>query len=96
MLLDSAECRDGAWPKMWNGLPLFTPPFSSLPRWMMPPWNDAERVFPLIALVHHERPVRQVTGGRCPGDSVHPCPVSHARSSGHEGERSRRRLTLGS
>ena len=32
---------------MWDGLRLFSPSsFSSLPGWMMPPWNDAERGFP--------------------------------------------------
>lgn len=32
---------------MWDGLRLFSPSsYSSLPGWMMPPWNDAERGFP--------------------------------------------------
>ena len=32
---------------MWAGLRLFSPSsFSSLPGWMMPPWNDAEHGFP--------------------------------------------------
>ena len=47
VILDAAEGPGGAWPQMWEGLRLFSPSsFSSLPGWMMPPWNDAERGFP--------------------------------------------------
>ncbi len=47
VILDAAEEPGGAWPRMWEGLRLFSPAaFSSLPGWMMPPWNDAERGFP--------------------------------------------------
>ena len=47
VILDAAEQPGGAWPRMWEGLRLFSPAsFSSLPGWMMPPWNDAERGFP--------------------------------------------------
>lgn len=47
VLLDAADEPGGAWPRMWEGLRLFSPSsFSSLPGWMMPPWNDAEHGFP--------------------------------------------------
>ena len=47
VILDAAESPGGAWPRMWDGLRLFSPSsFSSLPGWMMPPWNDAEHGFP--------------------------------------------------
>jgi cation diffusion facilitator CzcD-associated flavoprotein CzcO len=47
VILDAAERPGGAWARMWAGLRLFSPSsFSSLPGWMMPPWNDAERGFP--------------------------------------------------
>lgn len=47
VILDAAEEPGGAWTRMWQGLRLFSPAaFSSLPGWMMPPWNDAERGFP--------------------------------------------------
>lgn len=47
VLLDAAETPGGAWPRTWDGLRLFSPAsVSSLPGWMMPPWNDAERGFP--------------------------------------------------
>jgi putative flavoprotein involved in K+ transport len=43
VILDAAKDPGGAWPRMWEGLRLFSPTsFSSLPGWMMPPWNDAE------------------------------------------------------
>lgn len=47
VILDAAEEPGGAWPRMWEGLRLFSPSsFSSLPGWMMPAWNDAEGGFP--------------------------------------------------
>lgn len=47
VILDAAEEPGGAWPRMWPGLRLFSPSsFSSLPGWMMPPWNDAQHGFP--------------------------------------------------
>lgn len=47
VILDASEVPGGAWPHMWEGLRLFSPPsFSSLPGWMMPPWNDAEHGSP--------------------------------------------------
>ncbi|GAB2874445.1 ArsO family NAD(P)H-dependent flavin-containing monooxygenase [Nocardioides pacificus] len=47
VILDAAKQPGGAWPRMWEGLRLFSPAsFSSLPGWMMPPWNDAERGYP--------------------------------------------------
>ena len=47
VMLDAAERPGGAWPRTWDGLRLFSPAgFSSLPGWMMPPWDDASRGFP--------------------------------------------------
>ncbi len=47
VILDTAEQPGGAWPHMWEGLRLFSPAtYSSLPGWMMPPWDDATRGFP--------------------------------------------------
>lgn len=47
VILDAAEQPGGAWPRMWDGLRLFSPAtHSSLPGWMMPPWDDATRGFP--------------------------------------------------
>ncbi|QCX27677.1 ArsO family NAD(P)H-dependent flavin-containing monooxygenase [Nocardioides jishulii] len=47
VMLDAAERPGGAWPRTWDGLRLFSPAgFSSLPGWMMPPWDDATRGFP--------------------------------------------------
>lgn len=47
VILDAAERPGGAWPRMWDGLRLFSPSsFSSLPGWMMPTWNDAELGYP--------------------------------------------------
>ena len=47
VILDAAERPGGAWPRMWEGLRLFSPStYSSLPGWMMPPWDDAARGFP--------------------------------------------------
>ena len=47
VVLDAAERPGGAWPRMWEGLRLFSPSsFSSLPGWMMPAWNDAELGYP--------------------------------------------------
>jgi cation diffusion facilitator CzcD-associated flavoprotein CzcO len=47
VILDAAEAPGGAWPHMWEGLRLFSPSsFSSLPGWMMPPWEDAELGYP--------------------------------------------------
>ena len=47
VILDAGEQPGGAWPRMWEGLRLFSPAtYSSLPGWMMPPWDDATRGFP--------------------------------------------------
>ena len=47
VLVDAAEQAGGSWTRMWEGLRLFSPSsFSSLPGWMMPPWNDAAHGFP--------------------------------------------------
>lgn len=47
VILDAADQPGGAWPHTWDGLRLFSPAgFSSLPGWMMPPWDDASRGFP--------------------------------------------------
>ena len=47
VILDAAAAPGGAWPRMWEGLRLFSPStYSSLPGWMMPPWDDASRGFP--------------------------------------------------
>ncbi len=47
VVLDAAEQPGGAWPRTWDGLRLFSPAsFSSLPGWMMPPWDDAAHGFP--------------------------------------------------
>jgi cation diffusion facilitator CzcD-associated flavoprotein CzcO len=47
VIVDAADRPGGAWPRMWDGLRLFSPAgYSSLPGWMMPPWDDATRGFP--------------------------------------------------
>ena len=47
VVVDAAGRPGGAWPRMWDGLRLFSPAgYSSLPGWMMPPWDDATRGFP--------------------------------------------------
>jgi cation diffusion facilitator CzcD-associated flavoprotein CzcO len=47
VIVDAADRPGGAWPRMWEGLRLFSPAgYSSLPGWMMPPWDDATRGFP--------------------------------------------------
>ncbi|WP_028655383.1 ArsO family NAD(P)H-dependent flavin-containing monooxygenase [Nocardioides sp. J54] len=47
VILDAGDGPGGAWPRMWDGLRLFSPAsFSSLPGLMMPPWNDAALGFP--------------------------------------------------
>lgn len=47
VIVDAADRPGGAWPRMWDGLRLFSPAgYSSLPGWMMPPWDDASRGFP--------------------------------------------------
>ncbi|PUA82181.1 pyridine nucleotide-disulfide oxidoreductase [Nocardioides currus] len=47
VVLDAADRPGGAWRRMWDGLRLFSPAgYSSLPGWMMPPWDDATRGFP--------------------------------------------------
>lgn len=47
VVLDAAAEPGGAWPRTWDGLRLFSPAsFSSLPGWMMPPWDDAAHGFP--------------------------------------------------
>lgn len=52
VILDAAERPGGAWPRMWEGLRLFSPTsFSSLPGWMMPPWDDANHGYPPAAHV---------------------------------------------
>jgi len=47
VILDAADRPGGAWSQMWDGLRLFSPStYSSLPGWMMPPWDDASHGFP--------------------------------------------------
>ncbi|MCA1783196.1 MAG: ArsO family NAD(P)H-dependent flavin-containing monooxygenase [Intrasporangiaceae bacterium] len=47
VILDADDRPGGAWRHMWEGLRLFSPAsFSSLPGWMMPPWDDAALGFP--------------------------------------------------
>ncbi len=47
IVLDAEDYAGGAWQHMWDGLRLFSPStYSSLPGWMMPPWDDAVRGFP--------------------------------------------------
>jgi putative flavoprotein involved in K+ transport len=47
VVLDAADRPGGAWPRTWEGLRLFSPAgYSSLPGWMMPPWDDATRGYP--------------------------------------------------
>lgn len=47
LILDAEEHPGGAWQHMWDGLRLFSPAtYSSLPGWMMPPWDDATLGFP--------------------------------------------------
>lgn len=47
VILDAAERPGGAWAQMWEGLRLFSPSsFSSLPGWMMPPWNESTKGYP--------------------------------------------------
>jgi putative flavoprotein involved in K+ transport len=47
VILDAEESPGGSWQHMWDGLRLFSPAiYSSLPGWMMPPWNDARLGFP--------------------------------------------------
>ncbi len=47
VILDAADRPGGAWLQMWDGLRLFSPStYSSLPGWMMPPWDDANHGFP--------------------------------------------------
>ena len=44
VIVDAADRPGGAWSRMWEGLRLFSPSsFSSLPGWMMPEWDDAQR-----------------------------------------------------
>ncbi|WP_344042630.1 ArsO family NAD(P)H-dependent flavin-containing monooxygenase [Nocardioides panacihumi] len=47
VILDAGDRPGGAWTRMWDGLRLFSPSsFSSLPGWMMPPWDDAHHGYP--------------------------------------------------
>ena len=47
VVVDGEEHPGGAWQHTWDGLRLFSPAtYSSLPGWMMPPWDDATRGFP--------------------------------------------------
>jgi putative flavoprotein involved in K+ transport len=47
VILDGEETPGGSWQHMWDGLRLFSPAtYSSLPGWMMPPWDDARLGFP--------------------------------------------------
>jgi putative flavoprotein involved in K+ transport len=47
VVMDAADRPGGAWPRTWDGLRLFSPAgFSSLPGWMMPPWDDVTRGYP--------------------------------------------------
>ena len=43
VLVDAGSDPGGAWPRMWQGLHLFSPSgYSSLPGWMMPPWRASD------------------------------------------------------
>jgi putative flavoprotein involved in K+ transport len=47
VVLDAEDRPGGAWQHTWDGLRLFSPAtYSSLPGWMMPPWDDAALGFP--------------------------------------------------
>jgi cation diffusion facilitator CzcD-associated flavoprotein CzcO len=47
LILDADEHPGGSWQHMWDDLRLFSPAtYSSLPGWMMPPWDDASLGFP--------------------------------------------------
>ena len=47
VILDAEGSPGGSWQHMWDGLRLFSPAtYSSLPGWMMPPWDDARLGFP--------------------------------------------------
>lgn len=47
VILDAETRPGGAWQHMWDDLRLFSPAtYSSLPGWMMPPWDDATQGFP--------------------------------------------------
>ena len=47
VVVDGEERAGGAWQHTWEGLRLFSPAtYSSLPGWMMPPWDDARLGFP--------------------------------------------------
>jgi putative flavoprotein involved in K+ transport len=47
VVLDAEQHPGGAWQHTWEGLRLFSPAtYSSLPGWMMPPWDDARLGFP--------------------------------------------------
>ena len=47
VVVDGEEQPGGAWQHTWEGLRLFSPAtYSSLPGWMMPPWDDARLGFP--------------------------------------------------
>ena len=47
VIVDAADRPGGSWPRMWDGLRLFSPAtYSSLPGWLMPRWDDAARGFP--------------------------------------------------
>ena len=47
VIVDAGESPGGSWQHMWDGLRLFSPAtYSSLPGWMMPPWDDAKFGFP--------------------------------------------------
>lgn len=47
VIIDAEARPGGAWQHMWDDLRLFSPaPYSSLPGWMMPPWDDATKGFP--------------------------------------------------
>lgn len=47
VILDAGDAPGGAWRHMWPGLRLFSPAtYSSLPGWMMPPWDDKQLGYP--------------------------------------------------
>lgn len=47
LVVDGEGRPGGAWQHTWDGLRLFSPAtYSSLPGWMMPPWDDARLGFP--------------------------------------------------
>ncbi|MCH8571762.1 ArsO family NAD(P)H-dependent flavin-containing monooxygenase [Nesterenkonia sp. AY15] len=47
VIIDAADRPGGAWPRMWDGLRIFSPSSSSsLPGWMMPTWDESAHGYP--------------------------------------------------